>query len=339
MSKGCENMPKNPGQKKKILLIKSLLYEKTDENHGVSIEDIINYLENEHFITAERKSVKEDIDTLCDLGDDICSYNVGSKKYYYIASRTFELAELKLLTDSVQSSKFITQKKSAELIKKIESLTSVNEAKELSRQIYVTGKVKTMNESIYYTVDAIHSAMSQSRAIEFQYFDYDENKEKVLRHGGKVYTVSPWALISNEDNYYLRAFDHSEMILKNFRVDKMLSVAVSKQARLGKELYDKTDPEKYTQRTFGMYGDVEMLVAMEFHRSLCGVMIDRFGKDVTFFKTADPDMIRITVNVNVGPNFLGWVMCFGGRVKIISPDAAVKKISELARDMLKIYGE
>ena len=135
-------MPKNPGQKKKILIIRNLLYEKTDENHGISIEDVINHLENDHCISAERKSVKEDIDTLIDMGDDICSYNVVSKKYYYVASRPFELAELKLLTDSVQSSKFITQKKSSELIKKIEGLTSVNKAKELSRQIYVTGKVK-----------------------------------------------------------------------------------------------------------------------------------------------------------------------------------------------------
>lgn len=332
-------MPKNPGQKKKILIIRNLLYDKTDENHGISIEDILNHLENDHCISAERKSVKEDIDTLIDMGDDICSYNVVSKKYYYVASRPFELAELKLLTDSVQSSKFITQKKSSELIKKIEGLTSVNEAKELSRQIYVTGKVKTMNESIYYTVDAIHSAMSQGRAIEFQYFDYNENKEKVLRHGGRVYTVSPWALISNEDNYYLRSFDHGEGILKNFRVDKMSSVSVSKEPRLGKELYEKTDPEKYTQRTFGMYGDREMLVAIEFHKSLCGVMIDRFGKDVTFFKTDDPDAVRITVNVNVGPNFLGWVMCFGGRVKIISPAAVVEQIKALARDTLERYGE
>lgn len=332
-------MPKNPGQKKKILLIRALLFEKTDEAHGVSIEDIIKYLENEHFITAERKSIKEDIDTLCDLGDDICSYNVGSKKYYYIASREFELAELKLLTDCVQSSKFITRKKSAELIKKLEALASVNQAKDLSRQIYVTGKVKTMNESIYYTVDAIHAAMSEAKAIEFQYFDYDENKEKVLRHSGKVYTVSPWALISNEDNYYLRGYDHVEGLIKNFRVDKMISVAISKRARLGKELYEKTDPEKYTQKTFGMYGDGEMLVSIEFHKSLCSVMIDRFGKDVTFFKTDDPDMIRISVNVNVGPNFFGWIMCFGGRVKIISPEVVVKQLKGLAVDTLGIYGE
>jgi predicted DNA-binding transcriptional regulator YafY len=271
------------------------------------------------------------------MGEDICSYNVVSKKYYYIASRTFELAELKLLADSVQSSKFITQKKSAELIKKIESLASAHDAKEIDRQIYVTGKVKTMNESIYYTVDTIHSAMSAAKAINFQYFDYDENKNKILRHDGKIYTVSPWALISNEDNYYLRAFDHEKNTLKNFRVDKMSAVEISKDSRLGKEVYEKTDPEKYTQRTFGMYGECEMLVALEFHRSLCGVMIDRFGKDVTFFKTADPDMIRITVNVNVGPNFFGWVMCFGNRVKIISPDSVVKKITELASDTLNIY--
>lgn len=332
-------MPKNPGQKKKILIIRDLLYEYTDENHGLSIEDIINRLQSDHGISAERKSVKEDIDTLSDMGLDICSYNVVSKKYYYLASRAFELAELMLLADSVQSSKFITQKKSSELIKKIEGLASVHEAKELDRQIYVTGKVKTMNESIYYTVDAIHSAMSQAKAIEFQYFDYDENKEKILRHGGKVYIVSPWALISNEDNYYLRGYDHSQAILKNFRVDKMTGVCISKQSRLGKELYDKTDPEKYTQRTFGMYGDGEMLVALEFHKSLCGVMIDRFGKDVTFFKTADPDMIRITVNVNVGPNFFGWVMCFGGRVKILSPEVVVKQLKGLAGDTLKIYSE
>lgn len=332
-------MPKSLGQKKKILIIKNLLYEKTDENHGLSVEDIIKYLESEHAISAERKSIKEDIDTLCDMGEDICSYNVVSKKYYYIASRTFELAELKLLTDSVQSSKFITKKKSSELIKKIESLASLCQAKELDRQIYVAGKVKTMNESIYYTVDTIHNAMSTAKAINFRYFDYDENKNKVFRHDSKVYTASPWALISNEDNYYLRAYDHEKAALKNFRVDKMSDVAISNQSRLGKDAYEKTDPEKYTQRTFGMYGEHEMLVALEFHKSLCSVMIDRFGKDVTFFKTDDPDMIRISVSVNVGPNFFGWLMCFGNRLRIVSPQIAIDQYSKILHDTIGVYGE
>ena len=330
-------MSKNPGQKKKLLLIRQILHERTDEAHGLSTEDIIKILDTSFGILTERKSVKEDIDTLIELGDDVCYYNEGPKKYYYIASRTFELAELKLLTDSVQSSRFITKKKSSELIKKLESLASVHQAKELGRQIYVAGKVKTMNESIYYTVDAIHDAMSKNLAVSYKYFDYDENKNKVMRHGGRTYVSSPWALISNEDNYYMRAFDHGEGIVKNFRVDKMAEVEVTSLSREGRSLYEATDPEKYTQRTFSMYGDSEMLVTLEFHRSLCGVMVDRFGKDVTFFKTEDPDVIKASVKVNVGPNFLGWVACFGTRMKIVSPEAAIQQMRTLSGDIYKMY--
>ena len=330
-------MPKNPGQKKKLLLIKKIFEERTDEGHTVTVDAIIDILDNEYMISAERKSVKEDIDTLIDMGEDICYRNHGPQKHYFLASRLFEGAELKLLADCVQSSRFITQRKSAELIRKIESLTSVHEAKELQRQIYVTGKVKTMNESIYYTVDAIQRAMGSGKAVCFRYFDYNENKEKILRHDKMVYTVSPWALISNEDNYYLRAYDHTERILKNFRVDKMTDVNVSDESRQGQSLYEKTDPEKYTQRTFGMYSDEEMLVTLHFHKSLCGVMVDRFGKDVTFFKTNTPEIIQISVNVNLSNNFLGWIMCFGNRIKIVAPEAAVKKMVQLSGDVLKMY--
>ena len=332
-------MPKNPGQKKKLLLIRQILHEQTDEDHGLSTEDIIKILDKSFGIFTERKSVKEDIDTLTELGDDICHYNDGPKKLYFVASRTFELAELKLLTDSVQSSRFITKKKSSELIKKLESLASVHQAKELGRQIYVAGKVKTMNESIYYTVDALHTAMSKNCAVSYKYFDYDENKNKVMRHNGRTYTASPWALICNEDNYYMRAFDHDEKILKNFRVDKMADVEILSSSREGRTVYESTDPEKYTQRTFSMYGDGEILVTIHFHRSLCGVMVDRFGKDVTFFKTDDPEFISATVSVNVGPNFLGWVMCFGKRMKIVSPEAAIQQMRTLSGDIYKMYAD
>lgn len=199
-----DNMAKLPNQKLKILYLMKVLLEKTDESHSITMPEIIAELEA-YGITAERKSIYNDMECLRQYGLDIIGEQYDRTYYYRIGNRQFELAELKLLVDSVQSAKFLTAKKSNRLIKKIEGLASKYEASQLHRQVYVAERIKTMNESIYYNVDNIHNAIAKNSKITFQYFQWNVKKEMELRKNGALYEVSPWALSWNDENYYLVA--------------------------------------------------------------------------------------------------------------------------------------
>ena len=271
-------MPKSPNQKLKLLYIMRLLLEKSDEQHTVSVNEIIAHLEA-NAISAERKSIYSDIEALRLFGMDI-NQQRGASGGYYVASREFELPELKLLVDSVQSSKFVTQKKTMALIKKIESLASVYEAQLLHRQVYVKNRIKNMNESIYYNVDKIHSGIASDCKICFKYFEYSVKKERVCRHGGAEYCVSPFALMWDNENYYMLGFDGVSGITKHFRVDKMMDISVSDEKRDGLEQLDKLDLAVYDRIHFGMFTGKEERVTLEFANSLAGAVIDRFGKDI-----------------------------------------------------------
>lgn len=213
-------MPRSSFQKLKIIYIMEYLLKNSDEDHAVTTSQIIAYLKS-HDITAERKTIYSDIDALRDFGLDIIQVSEGNNHGYYVASRDFELPELKLLVDSVQSSKFITHKKTLSLIKKIEKLASIHSAQLLNRQVFVKNRIKTMNESIYYNVDEIHNGISSNRKIRFLYFEYNVAKERVYRHGGAYYVVSPFAMTWDDENYYMVAFDSAAGIIKHYRVDKM----------------------------------------------------------------------------------------------------------------------
>ena len=206
-------MPKGAKQKFKLIYIIKYLMENTDENHKATMQDIIKYLES-YDITAERKSIYADMETIRDIGIDVVGEKIGRNFYYYIASRDFEIAELKLLVDAIQSSKFMTEKKSQDLIKKLEGLVSVHGAKQLQRQVYVSGRTKTLNESVFYNIDALHNAIGSNRKIKFQYFRWNLKKEMELRRNGEFYEVSPWALLWEDENYYLIAHDKEEDKIK-----------------------------------------------------------------------------------------------------------------------------
>lgn len=314
-------MAKTESHKLKLLYVKKILEEQTDSEHPISTEEIISALA-EYGIPAERKSIYRDLAALEEFGL-IIERTSGRDTRYYLDSGEFELPELKLLVDAVQSSRFITQKKSNELIAKLEKLASPSQAKALQRQVYVNGRVKTDNETIYYAVDCIHRAIAENVQISFQYFDWNTKKEKVLRHEGQIYTVSPFALSWDDEKYYLISFDSASQTIKHYRVDKMLRVKLSDVRREGHEQFSQFDMAVYARQTFGMFGGENITVRLDCAAELASVIIDRFGEDVTFIPSGD----RFTVAVSVKPSpvFYGWITEFGGRILPISPEHTVSE--------------
>ena len=324
-------MAKSAGQKLKLLYIIKLLSESTDENHPASTADIIAYLDA-NGIHSERKSIYDDIAKLIDFGYDIIQVHSRLGGGYYMAGRDFELAELKLLVDAVQSSRFITTRKSRSLIKKLEQLAGKHDAGKLQRQVYVAGRIKTENESIYYSIDGIHRAIQENKQISFQYLDWSLKKELEPRER-ELRKVSPWALIWKEENYYLAAYDSADRIMKHYRVDKMGQVKVLKEARDGMEQFAKTDPAVYTNQTFGMFAGEEETVTLQFPNKLIGVVLDRFGRDIDIRPMTDR-IFRIRVKVAVSGQFFGWLAGIGREAVVISPAAVREQYQNWLSDIV-----
>jgi len=317
-------------QKLKILYLAKILMENTDANHDITLQEIIDKLAANN-VTAERKSLYDDIAQLDDFGIKIEKVQYGKTFHYKVINRDFELAELKLLVDSVQSAKFITEKKSNELIKKIEHLASKQEASQLHRQVYVSGRVKAMNNDILANVDAIHNAIANNLQISFQYFQWNVKKEPELRKGGARYIISPWGLSWDDENYYMVGFDAEADMIKHYRVDKMLKIKVETKRREGRNKFKEIDMAAYAKKMFGMFDGEEQSVEILCENYLAGVMIDRFGKDVRMLKV-DDEHFRVFVRVAASKHFIHWIMALGDGAKIIGPDNLVKEInSELER--------
>ena len=310
-------MAKSANQKLKLLYIARLLMRESDENHLISTAQIIEELSH-YGISAERKSIYDDIEALIYFGLDIIQVK-GRQGGYYLGERDFELPELKLLVDSVQSSKFITQDKTYDLIKKIENLASVYDGQLLQRQVYIQNRVKSMNESVYYAVDAISDAITQNNQITFKYFEFNIQKERVYKHNGQLYKVSPFALVWDNENYYMLAWDSTVEKIKHYRVDKMYGVSMTAEKREGAEAFEKTDMSAYTKSVFGMFGGKEEKVRLRFANRLAGVVIDRFGRDTMIMKDGD-EHFTVSVNVVISEPFLAWVFGFGEDADILSPE-------------------
>ena len=245
------------------------------------------------------------------------------------------MPELKLLVDAVQASKFITARKSGELIKKLESFSSTYEAMRLQRQVYVSNRIKTMNESIYYNVDFIHSAINDNKKISFKYYEWTPDKEKKLRHNGATYLVSPWALTWDDEYYYMIAYDSEASKIKHYRVDKMVNIGVSDELREGADIFSDFDMAIYSKQTFGMFGGELASVLIECDNSLAGVIIDRFGTDVTIMPKGDK--FEASIRVMVSPTFISWALGFGGKLKILSPGNVAQMLKDTAKDALSLY--
>ena len=323
-------MAKSEGQKLKILYILRMLEEYTDEAHPMTTAEIIGRLEAEG-ISCERKTIYSDIASLIDFGYDIIQVSNRRGGGYYLASRDFELAELKLLVDVVQSSRFITPKKSRELIKKLEKMAGRHDAGKLQRQVYVAGRIKTENESIYYNIDHIHRAIQEDRQITFTYLEWNLKKELVPR--GEKRIVSPWALIWRDENYYLAAYDAKDGILKHYRVDKMGSVEISGEKREGLAQFEKQDLAAYTNRTFGMYSGEEETVTLRFPDRLVGVVLDRFGREVDM-RPMDDETFRVRAKIAVSGQFFGWLAGIGPKARIEAPEQIKEQYRKWLADIL-----
>ncbi len=327
-------MARSANQKIKILYLMRILLERTDDDHGLTLEEISNAL-LECGVEAERKTLYDDLEVLRVFGLDIEKRKDKTVRYH-VVSREFELPELKLLVDAVQSSKFITHKKSNELIKKIESFTSRYEAQQLQRQVFVSNRIKTMNESIYYTVDYIHDAINSNVKVSFQYFSWNVKKEKALRHNGDRFVISPWALTWDDENYYMIGYDHISDLVKHYRVDKMLNIQLTDEKRDGAELFKNFDMAVYSKETFGMYGGKEQTVTLRCNNRIAGVIIDRFGTNLPFSNVTDTHF-EIRIKVHTSPLFYSWLMSFGADVTILGPQEVIDDYVTLASAGLDQY--
>ena len=319
-------------QKLKLLYLMKILLEQTDEEHSLTVPQMIAEL-SKVGISAERKSIYDDLEYLQLFGVDICSTKTKTTNYF-VASRDFELPELKLLVDSVQASKFITHKKSLDLISKIEKLTSRHNARQLQRQVFVTNRVKTFNERIYYNVDKIHEAIAENKQITFKYFGLDVNKKKVYGKDGNLYHESPVSLTWDDENYYLITYKEKYDSYVHYRVDKMENIELSEEDRVLSE--KPFDLSIYSKSMFQMYSGEETDVTIQFENELVGVVYDTFGVDVPIIKTDETHFI-CNVKVAVSPHFLSWIISFGSRAKIVSPDWVQEQLYELILDAQKQY--
>ena len=324
-------MAKSPNQKLKLLYLMRLFLERTDEAHPVTVPELIAAL-GQYGISAERKSLYDDFEGLRHFGLDIVQN--GGK--YYVGSRDFELPELKLLVDIVQSSKFITEKKTLSLIKKLEGLASVHNARRLQREVYVRNRVKSMNESVYYNVDEISGAIQQDRAIRFRYFEYTPRKERRFRRDGRFYEASPYALLCDDENYYLLAWDDAAKQMKHYRVDKMTAISPKRKARQGKEAFQALDMSAYGKSVFGMFGGAAQQVRIRFAGHLAGAVIDRFGKEVVLAVEDETHFIA-TLPVVVSPQFFGWVVGFGAEAEVLSPPDVRQELYDYLQKTASLY--
>lgn len=328
------NVAKGSNQKLKLLYLLKMLIEKTDEANTMTINDMIAELER-YGINAERKSIYDDLEALRHYGLDIETRKSKTTEYF-VAGRLFELPELKLLVDAVQCSKFVTHKKSNELIKKIESLASNKQAQSLHRQVYVSNRVKTINESIYYNVDSLHAAIAENKKVSFKYFDYDIKKEKLFRKNGDKYTVSPYALSWDDENYYLITFSTKYNGFTHYRVDRMAEIDLIDEERDPLPERAHFDIAEYTKKVFNMFGGDEVTVQIQFDNSLVNAVIDRFGKDIVIGKM-DDSSFNIWIKVAVSSTFFAWISQFGNKVKILSPEPVIEQYKNCMKEILMQY--
>lgn len=323
-----------PKQKQKLLYLQKILLEQTDDKHKLSGPELINQLAL-YGISAERKTIYDDVAALMESGLDVCIERDGHSNVYYVGSRLFQYEELIVLADAVASSKFLTQKKSAELIKKLQTLTSIHSAKQLKRTVYVGNRAKAFNETIYYTTNAIHDAIRQDSQLSFKYYEYDLNKHKRLKHGGEQYTVSPYYLIWENDCYYLVCYCNKHEKLCRYRVDRMVEVRVMKRKRRELDV-DEEQFAKSLRATYNMYGGKQESVVLEMAGSLMNVLIDRYGESI-HPNPIGSDRFTVRLDVQISPTFWGWLFQFGSDARVIAPDWVVNEAKSRLNEIAFAY--
>ena len=329
-------MPRRMGQKQKYRAVLAILTEHSDEEHPLSLRRIIELLQTEWSVSAERKSLYDDLEFLRASGYDVVTVAGGRSTAYYLGARNFELAEWKLLLDAIQSCRFLSEKKAAALAGKLLKGCSVWQRERLSRQLWVANRASVGGETVLYTVDALNEAMNLDCRVHFKYTDRNLKGERVLRHGGKVYEVSPWALCWDDEFYYLIAYDKENADIRHYRVDRMASVTVTDLPRDGKEAFRNFDMGVYSRRCFGMFGGEAVPVTLRCHSRLANVIWDRFGGE-SVLRSVGEDRFEVRVSVMLSPAFFSWALGFGADMEILSPPSAREKIVELGREALAAY--
>lgn len=329
-------MPRIERQKMKLLAIKDILYAKTDEEHSITTQDLIAELEKMD-IKAERKSIYQDIATLEEMGVDVVK-QTKHPRGYYIASREFELPEVKMLVDIVQAARFLTPKKSREMIRKLEGLVSNHQARQLQRNLLVSARPKTGNETIYYNVDAIHHGINADRKISFLYCEWNGKKQLQPKHNGERYVVNPCALIWDSENYYLMGYDEKDGIMKNYRVDKMMQIAVEESPREGKEILRQFDPSEYSKKVVAMFSGEEQTLTLRVKADKVGVIIDRFGTDLMIREVNEREL-EARVTVEVSAIFFGWLAGMGDQVELKEPQNVREQYCRYLKKIVQGYEE
>lgn len=325
-------MPRSPHQKQKLLILADIFKNETDENHTITVAQLIHRLKAMG-ISVERKTIYDDINTLCLYGIDICKQKSKTTSYY-VSSRDFELPELQLLADAVACSKFITERKSQKLISKIESLASNFEAKKLGRQVIVANRVKTINEHIYYNIDKIRQAIDTNMQISFFYYDYNMEKKKQYRREKQRYYLSPYSLAWEDENYYCIGFYEQYHTISNFRIDRMENLNITPMPNIQPE--EKFDISEYSRKVFGMFNGEDVWCCLRFHKSLVGAVLDKFGKNIRL-TIVDDEHFEITHNITLSPPFFGWLFQFGKKAEVISPNELKEKLKEHALEVIDLY--
>lgn len=323
-------MAKSSNQKLKLLYLAKIFLENTDSAHALTIKELSEELAR-YEIRAERKSLYDDIELLRVFGLDICVTRDRSVRYY-VGAHTLDVSELKLLADAVGYSKFITEKKSGALTKKLEGLVSRHQAAELRRQGGAPTRLKAENEETLCHADMIRRAMSEDRRIGFKRFEWSTDKRRQLLDDGEFCYVSPWAICRDDECYYLIAFDGCDGVIKHYRMDRMIELHIDKERREGADSFGAVDVNEYLRYGFGM-GEVELCpVRLSCDTGVADAMLHRFGSDIIIANHGDK--FEFTVKVPLSDGFYSWVLGFGGRVRVVTPDRVRDRISELARGAL-----
>jgi len=330
-------MARSENQKLKLLHIAKYLEENSNEDHIVSTKELIEYLKSVD-ISAERKSIYSDIDTLVDYGYDIEKSASRKDAGYYIASRDFELAELEILVDVIQASKFISEERSKGLIEKLKTLTNKYDAKSLQRQVHIKDRIKTDNKSVFISINNIYAAINNNRMVKFQYFKYINKTDIEFRRNGDFYEVSPYALIFDDEKYYLVAFDSEDNKIKHFRIDKMKNIQDTDKPREGKESFAEEEIAHYNTKIFGMYSGEVRRIQMIFDKDLADAVVDRLGS-LAFIAPikGDDDHISVSAELAISPTFFGWMCNFGAGARIVGPDDVVEQMANHVKSINSLY--
>lgn len=322
--------------KHKILILRDWLIRNTDKDHASSIEELQEMLKD-NGVEAERKALYSDLETL-KCGKPGCGLDIRRKGWkYYVENREFTLEEVKILIDMLQSSNFISAEKTDELINKLEGLVSAYQARTLSRQVYVRGKVKTMNGNVYESVDLISDAINSNKKISFKYKRFNiKTRQREFTRDGAVHTISPFALIYTDQNYYMIGYGEDTEKLIHFRVDRMAEIIVTDQDREGAEAFEKVDITKYTSKVFYMFTGEERQVSLRCENSIVEPFVDRFGTELVLVPDG-PSHFKVLLNVVVSPQFYAWLVPFGDKAQISGPDDVREGMKKHLESILKEY--